>query len=287
MKEDPVDKDEYTDETVQMDVLMEEWEKFLEESIQPFDLVPRDFHGVLDEKILRNVMSSTWGLRGYKAEIEHEYPDLKDLYAEQVYMKYSTALYNFFQTMGYPRKTDARAEVGQNDKYFWDAFVKRVEKTAVENVWDLFDYDVALVYGNPYGLSFEKATNRTHDVYSVVKNGVYRDFINNPVVQKADRLIQRIEKGHFDHVGNGFVAVFINGSEIVKNLMTGVPNIISNAACVGIHDWKTGEGTVQFVRETEPVVALSIAASYVDDPEIGIMRHRAGTRARHERKKVV
>ena len=282
--EDPVEKDTYDAEIVQMDVLLEEWDKFLDESIQPFDLVPRDFHGVLDETILNNVMTSRWSGLSYKSAIEYEYPDLKDLYAEQAYVKYSTALYNFFQTMGYPRKTDARAEVGQNDKYFWDAFIKRAERSAVKNAWDLFDYQVALVYGNPFQLSFAKSTSRNHTVYTVVKDGSYQDFVRNPLVQKADRIVATVNNGHFPHEGQGFIAVFVNGSDVVRGLISGRSGILANEACVGIHDWKTGIGTVQFVREE---TEMPYAASYVDDPEYGVMRHRAGTRARHERKKVV
>jgi hypothetical protein len=284
MREDPVDKDEYSDEIVQMDVLMEEWGKFLDESIHPFDLIPRDFHGVLDEKALNNVMSSTWGLRGYKAEIEHEYPDLKDLYAEQIYVKYSTSLYNFFQTMGYPKKTDARAEVGQNDKYFWDAFMQRVEKAAVENVWDLFDYQVALVYGIVCKLSFGKADVRGKEKYSVSKDGAYHSFTRIPIVREAKNLMEKIDNGRFQHTGEGFVAIFVNGKDIVMNLLSGRGDITSNQVCIGIHDWATGEGTTQMVNQD---IVLNLSSVVLDYSDNGVMRHRAGTRARHEKKKVV
>jgi len=283
---DPVEKDVYDDDTgVQMDVLLEEWERFLNETAQPFELIPRDFHGVLDEKILNNVKNSKWGgIVSYKAAIEGEYPDLKDLYAEQIYTRYNISLYNFFQMMGFPKKTDARAEVGENDKYFWDEFMKRVNQNAVENVWDLFDYQVALVYAHLYPLTFEKSEFRGKTVYTVVKDGAYRSFTGVPIVKEAAFLVGKIDNGRFDHEGQGFIAIFVNGSDIIKNLMDGHGSISANAVCIGIHDWTTGAGTVQMINKD---LTMDLQASYVDDPNMGIMRHRPGMRARHDRKKVV
>jgi len=283
-KDESVDKDTYEeDESVQMDVLLEEWERYLEEFMESFNLIPRDFYGALDEQVLNNVIHGASFIGGAKGAIEHEYPDIKDVYAEQLYVKYSIALYNFFQKMGLRRK-DPRAEIGQNDQYFWEKYMRRATKLAVENVWDLFDYEVALVFSNPFSLSFAKVEKRIKPTYSVVKDGAYYNFINNPLVAKADRLVSKVNDGGFDHMGHGFIAIFVKGDEIVKRMMAGYGDIVSNTACVGIHDWNTGAGTVQYVKED---TSMSISSAYVDDPNIGIMLHRAHRRAHHERKKVV
>ena len=270
------------EESVQMDFLIEEWEKYVEE-ILPFNLIPRDFFGVLDERIL-GVVKDARG-KGVVKAIEAEYTDLKDVYAEQIYIKYSSMLYEFFRKMGFKRKTDPRAEVGQNDEFFWNIFMNKVKNVAVENVWDLFDYEVALVRSPTMKLNFAKSPPQGGKIhYTVVKDANYQRLLNDPLVKQADRILDRMNGFYFTHPGDGFTAIFVRGSEIVLRAMEGEDNIPAHTICVGIHDWETGEGTVQFIKKD---VCMPLSDCFVDSPETGVILHRPGRRAMHVHKKVV
>lgn len=275
-----IDRDEYAEGTVEMDVLVEEWERFVSD-MEPFPLIPRDFRGVLNEEHLNNVKNNTIGLIASTVTraVEHEYPDLRDVYAETLYSKYSTILYGFFQMMGFSKKTDPRAEIGQNDQYFWDVFVRYARDVAVENVEDLFDYEVALVQARRFSLSFEKKGTK----YEIVKDNECRNFTGLAIALGATRLAGQMERGTFSHMGEGFLAVFVNGSDIIRQLQKGTPHIVGRA-CVGIHNWNTGEGTMQCGNEN---FRMDFVSSFVDNPEKGVMRHRAHRAASHTKRKVV
>jgi hypothetical protein len=132
MEDDPITANGFTD----IDDLMDQWKQFVYSELNAFKIIKSDMFGKGCTCDLQKMIEEN--------NFEPDYvmtliPRVKDCYTECLYIEYNQLLTNFlipFVNMRGDRMTIT--DLGEDEPFFYQMFLKIAKDRAVWNVWDLF-----------------------------------------------------------------------------------------------------------------------------------------------------